>query len=184
MTNLLEELLTQARMQTPEGEQTDLSLADAAAPLVIARRRAGEADAEAERAFGAPAASGISAAMPAARQGTQGQPETIRRTQEDLLRQADGREPGRSALWDLLKRPLTAGEAMLLRPVAGTFGGLEKLYADVGRAVSSPAEAGASRFAAVTQQEEAAPGTRLTVAELDRAIRRDSRRYDGGMSIY
>lgn len=63
--------------------------------------------------------------------------------------------------------------------------GLEELYrqtAQAARPVSLAAEAG--QAARTARMGEAETARQLTVDELDRAVRRDSRRYDGGMSIF
>lgn len=63
--------------------------------------------------------------------------------------------------------------------------GLEELYrqtAQAARPVSLAAEAGQAAWTA--RMGEAETARQLTVDELDRAVRRDSRRYDGGMSIF
>ena len=75
------------------------------------------------------------------------------------------------------------------RPEAGTAGsalaGLAELYrgaASEGRAPAPAAVPEGGRRTVLERTAEGAPG--LTVDELDRAVRRDSRRYDGGMSIF
>ena len=75
------------------------------------------------------------------------------------------------------------------RPEAGTAGsalaGLAELYrgaASEGRAPAPAAVPEGGRRTGLERTAEGAPG--LTVEELDRAVRRDSRRYDGGMSIF
>ena len=75
------------------------------------------------------------------------------------------------------------------RPEAGTAGsalaGLAELYrgaAAEGRAPAPAAVPEGGRRTVLERTAEGAPG--LTVEELDRAVRRDSRRYDGGMSIF
>lgn len=67
-----------------------------------------------------------------------------------------------------------------------SVGGLETLYRETARAVSAAGQvAFAVAPAVMTAVEQAQPETRqLTVGELDRAVRRDSRRYDGGMTIF
>lgn len=63
--------------------------------------------------------------------------------------------------------------------------GLEELYrqtAQAARPASLAAEAGQAAWTA--RMGEAETARQLTVDELDRAVRRDSRRYDGGMSIF
>ena len=75
------------------------------------------------------------------------------------------------------------------RPEAGAAGsalaGLAELYrgaASEGRAPAPAAVPEGGRRTVLERTAEGAPG--LTVEELDRAVRRDSRRYDGGMSIF
>lgn len=78
-------------------------------------------------------------------------------------------------------RTVEAGTAPAVRAEAG----LETLYrrtAQAGRpAPQAPAGTQAGRAA---RAEEPGRIASLTVDELDRAVRRDSRRYDGGMSIF
>ena len=75
------------------------------------------------------------------------------------------------------------------RPEAGAAGsalaGLAELYrgaAAEGRAPAPAAVLEGGRRTVLERTAEGVPG--LTVEELDRAVRRDSRRYDGGMSIF
>lgn len=72
------------------------------------------------------------------------------------------------------------------RPAAGQTGpaadGLRMLYRQVQQA-SWSGSAGQRPGVAVVR-ETAQPEQGLTVGQLDRAVRRDSRRYDGGMNIY
>lgn len=64
----------------------------------------------------------------------------------------------------------------------GQASGVERLYRRMAEAVAvSPISAAAH---GVIREEQTAEAAGLTVRELDRAVRRDSRRYDGGMSIY
>ena len=64
----------------------------------------------------------------------------------------------------------------------GQASGVERLYRRMAEAVAvSPVSAAAH---GVIREEQTAEAAGLTVRELDRAVRRDSRRYDGGMSIY
>ena len=93
---------------------------------------------------------------------------------------------------------LTAGELWTVGPIwaarGGTIspvsedtarGGLEGLYRQSVRGLRSAAPALPPEQAGRTARTQE-PGSAVspTVDELDRAVRRDSRRYDGGMSIY
>ena len=67
-------------------------------------------------------------------------------------------------------------------PDGQIFSGVERLYRRMAEAVAvSPISAAVP---GVVREERTAETAGLTVRELDRAVRRDSRRYDGGMSIY
>ena len=67
-------------------------------------------------------------------------------------------------------------------PGGQAFSGVEHLYRRMAEAVAvSPISAAVP---GVVREEQTAETAGLTVRELDRAVRRDSRRYDGGMSIY
>lgn len=63
--------------------------------------------------------------------------------------------------------------------------GLAELYRQTAQAVrpATPAVTPAQAGSRVLEREDAG-GPPLTAEELDRAVRRDSRRYDGGMSIF
>lgn len=64
----------------------------------------------------------------------------------------------------------------------GQASGVERLYRRMAEAVAvSPISAAVP---GVVREEQTAETAGLTVRELDRAVRRDSRRYDGGMNIY
>ena len=61
--------------------------------------------------------------------------------------------------------------------------GLDALYRGVRR--ESRQDSAVQRAGVAVVRESALPeGTGLTMGRLDRAVRRDSRRYDGGMTIY
>lgn len=112
-------------------------------------------------------------------------PETGR-TVWTLARAGLGRETG--GAWDAgTEADRAAGPGR--RPEAGAAGsalaGLAELYrgaAAEGRAPAPAAVPEGGRRTVLERTAEGAPG--LTVEELDRAVRRDSRRYDGGMSIF
>ncbi len=80
----------------------------------------------------------------------------------------------------------TEGEAG--RPAAprgnGDRSGLELLYREIQRAAEPVFQAAESPAEKVLPEPAMAPSDRMTMEELDRAMRRDSRRYDGGMTIY
>lgn len=60
---------------------------------------------------------------------------------------------------------------------------LNSLYRRTAEAIQMTRR-GARNADPVTVREERTPEAGITVRELDRAVRRDSRRYDGGMNIY
>lgn len=63
--------------------------------------------------------------------------------------------------------------------------GLEELYRQTVQAARPALQAvNGERAVRMMKTEEAEKPRQLTVDELDRAVRRDSRRYDGGMSIF
>lgn len=95
-------------------------------------------------------------------------------------------DPGGSGAGDGPGRAAVEGAQGL--PTAGTgrdTPGLERLYRQAVQAVRPGAPAlppeGAVRTIRAQEPEGAAASA---VDELDRAVRRDSRRYDGGMSIF
>ena len=86
-----------------------------------------------------------------------------------------------------LARPATAAEDAMTAPVPGTAAerGLEGLYRRTAQASRPAAQSLPVEQAGRTlRAEEPGRAAALTVDELDRAVRRDSRRYDGGMSIF
>ena len=63
--------------------------------------------------------------------------------------------------------------------------GLEKLYRQTAQAARPvPQAMGGEQAVRMVRTGEAETARQLTVDELDRAVRRDSRRYDGGMAIF
>lgn len=64
--------------------------------------------------------------------------------------------------------------------------GLEELYRQAVQAArpAAPAVAPSESAVRILEREAAGSPPSLTAEELDRAVRRDSRRYDGGMTIY
>ncbi len=68
----------------------------------------------------------------------------------------------------------------------GDRSGLELLYRAAARAAEPAAELLSAGQPARRSLPDPVPSepVRLTVEEMDRAMRRDSRRYDGGMTIY
>ncbi len=62
--------------------------------------------------------------------------------------------------------------------------GLEALYRQTARAAWAASALETRPVERMVRVQEAERGAALTAEELDRAVRRDSRRYDGGMSIF
>lgn len=84
------------------------------------------------------------------------------------------RDRAETAELDAAVRPLTAAER-----------GLEGLYRQTVQAGHSAVQAAPVEQAGrAVRAEEPGRTAALTVDELDRAVRRDSRRYDGGMTIF
>lgn len=69
------------------------------------------------------------------------------------------------------------------RTEAGSDSALPELYRQLA-AEAAGQQAGKSPAVAVVHESVPSAAAGLTAGELDRAIRRDSRRYDGGMTIY
>ena len=102
----------------------------------------------------------------------------------EVLRPADG-----DLAWDGLERAVPGGTADLALNSVGRFGpaqaGLEGLYRQAVQGLRPAASALPPEQAGRTARtQEPGSAASLAVDELDRAVRRDSRRYDGGMSIY
>ncbi len=97
-------------------------------------------------------------------------------------------EAGRKLGGDLENRPEAAeagSPGPARKPDRGGSAALMELYRGAAEGARAPAPALARSETSRTVLERetgGAPG--LTVEELDRAVRRDSRRYDGGMSIF
>ena len=62
--------------------------------------------------------------------------------------------------------------------------GLEELYRRTAHAARPVLQAAGGPEGRTVRMDERDAPRQLTVDELDRAVRRDSRRYDGGMSIF
>ena len=97
-------------------------------------------------------------------------------------------EAGRKLGRDLENGPEAAGTGspgLARKPDRGGSAALMELYRGAAEGARAPAPAlarsGTSRTV-LERETGGAPG--LTVEELDRAVRRDSRRYDGGMTIF
>ena len=86
-----------------------------------------------------------------------------------------------------LAKPTAAAEDAATAPAPGASAerGLEELYHRTAQASRPAAQSLPVEQAGRTlRAEEPGRAAALTVDELDRAVRRDSRRYDGGMSIF
>ena len=104
---------------------------------------------------------------------------------EELLAQAGSALPPEGPFQPPLSPPAAGGEAGLLPPrgQGGEDAPLLELYRQV--RAGDWATGGIARGGGVAVvREEVSPRQELTLGRLDRAMRRDSRRYDGGMSIY
>lgn len=103
----------------------------------------------------------------------------------------DARRPARAEIGRRAQAPGAAelrteeAEKAGAEPAGTAEAGLERLYRRTAQAGRLPAQGMAGGTAAWTRPEKE-PGqtAALTVDELDRAVKRDSRRYDGGMSIF
>lgn len=95
---------------------------------------------------------------------------------------------GRELGAELENRPETAGAGSpraARKPDRGGSAALMELYRGAAEGARAPAPALARSGTSRTMLERETGGAPpLTVEELDRAVRRDSRRYDGGMSIF
>lgn len=88
----------------------------------------------------------------------------------------------RTTAWKA-ESPLSGSAAVgLLRNAAGSA--LTALYRQVRETVFPGRSGVPGHGSTVVVREEAPAAPGVTEAELDRSLRRDSRRYDGGMSIY
>ena len=187
MTDLLEELLDELE-EDEEPEETDGWRELTAAPRIPEGPGAGERQEDAggreDRPGPRDELSGEKAAEPLRQKGNGAAlPEETA---------ADGSEPS-VALSDrggdvtgLVRVRREAAEMELAGVRAADSGarGTLELYRGAARGIRSAQAASApTAGAAVTERMTAGTGS-LTVDELDRAVRRDSRRYDGGMELY
>ena len=100
---------------------------------------------------------------------------------------ASAHENGLTALRTLRAGDGQAAEDAATAPIPGASAerGLEELYHRTAQASRPAAQSLPVEQAGRTlRAEEPGRAAALTVDELDRAVRRDSRRYDGGMSIF
>lgn len=107
-----------------------------------------------------------------------------RRTLAEKLDRAAADPPPAAEAAGRRKAADGAGDSLeAVRREAGS--GLEELYRRTVRAVSPAVPAlPVEQAGRVHPSEEPGRAAALAVDELDRAVRRDSRRYDGGMCIY
>lgn len=119
----------------------------------------------------------------------------VRETVRAIGRQAVAETLGRTAGALEAARPETVGmprgtgaggaAASAAADGRGTGTGLDRLYRQaVGAARPAAPALPPERAGRTVRAEEPGSAASLAVDELDRAVRRDSRRYDGGMSIY
>lgn len=92
---------------------------------------------------------------------------------------------GTGAEWAAMREPATGLAYAGMRQAVQAQAGLEGLYRQTAQAVRPAAPALPPEQAGRTARAQEPGGNpSLAVDELDRAVRRDSRRYDGGMSIF
>lgn len=89
-----------------------------------------------------------------------------------------------SALQSLYRQSDPESELKFLRVGSNAGSALWGLYRQVSETVSKEPVSAGSRMNMVIEREESPMTAGFSMGELDRAARRDSRRYDGGMSIY
>lgn len=126
------------------------------------------------------------AETPEGRQSSPEQPEAARTREAEEIRQAeDGTREllSRTEPRETAVRRAQSGPAATARPTAGGDSALGELYRRV-RTAAQTGDAAARGAGVAVVRETVAPAPGLTAGELDRAMRRDSRRYDGGMTIY
>ena len=187
MIDRIEELLSRMAAEEDDGQEDAPVLEAGGRPPAVLRRRDGDETAEdgrEEDGPGAPDGAPEGLDAPAAegpeeepvlswdRPAPLPPPESARNGEED------GPAPHAAAQAE-------AGDGWAL-PAAGPDG-LEELYRQTARETLPPAALPAPQAGMTGLGPRAAePGTAasLAVGELDRAVRRDSRRYDGGMTIY
>ncbi len=171
MVDRLEELL--ARLEAEEEQEDWEEPETIPAPAPPAGGRDGW-EADGEKAPEAPAAGTAQGWTAEGPEGREWDGEVPDRPPEALPRPERARREERRA-----------GEPAATGPGTGSGGELEALYRQAARAASPlPPVPQAGQAGRSFRGEEPGRTTALTVEELDRAVRRDSRRYDGGMEIY
>jgi len=102
-----------------------------------------------------------------------------------LLRKPGAGDVSPASLAGAKKQPGAAEADAVMESMTSAEGGLEGLYKQAVRATRPAAQAMPAGQAGRTfRAEEPGRAAALTVEELDRAVRRDSRRYDGGMTLF
>lgn len=89
-----------------------------------------------------------------------------------------------STLQDLYRRSDTKSALQMLYARSKAESALQDLYLQVRETVRGEPVSNGGRRSAVVVREESPVAAGLSIGEFDRAVRRDSRRYDSGMSIY
>ena len=187
MTDLLEELLDELE-EDEAPEETDGWRELTAAPRIPEGPGAGERQENAggreDRPGPRDETAGETAAEPLRQRGSEGAlPEEKTADEVEPAASAAGRDGNMTGLVRV-RREAAKMELGGIRAADSGARGTLTLYRSAARGVRgaqalSPPAAGA----AVTERMTAGTGS-LTVDELDRAVRRDSRRYDGGMELY
>ena len=186
MTDLLEELLDELE-EDEEPEETDGRRELTAAPRIPEGPGAGERQEDEggreDRPGPRDEPDGENAAEPLRQRGS-----GAALPEEQMV---DGSEPitaadrgGDVAGLVRVRREAAKMELAGVRAADSGARGTLELYRSAARGIrSAQVAATPTAGAAVTERMTAGTGS-LTVDELDRAVRRDSRRYDGGMELY
>lgn len=187
MTDLLEELLDEMEEDEEPGE-TDGWRELTAAPRIPegpgAAERQEDAGGREDRPGPRDELTGKNAAEPLRQRGSEAAlPEEATAEEWEPAASAADRSGDVTGLVRVRREAAKMELAGVRAADSGAWGTLE-LYRGAARGIrSAQTTAAPAAGAAVTERMTAGTGS-LTVDELDRAVRRDSRRYDGGMELY